>query len=747
MSQNGIEQQSVGEYSERAYLDYSMYVILDRALPFVGDGLKPVQRRIIYAMSELGLKSTAKFKKSARTVGDVLGKFHPHGDSACYEAMVLMAQPFSYRYPFIDGQGNWGAPDDPKSFAAMRYTESKLSPYADLLLSEINQGTVDWIDNFDGTIKEPQHLPAQVPNLLLNGTSGIAVGMATDMPPHNLIEVISACIQLLEKPSTDLESLLKILPAPDYPTNAFIVSSKEELYQMYETGNGSVKMRASYVKEDGEIIIEALPYQTSGAKVIAQIATQMRNKKLPLVDDLRDESDHENPTRIVIVPRSNRVDCDQLMLHLFATTDLEKNYRVNMNVIGLDGKPQVKPLILLLKEWLQFRMQVVVNRLNSRLNKIIDRLHTLDGLLIAYLNIDEVIAIIRSEEKPKPVLIKKFKISEIQAEAILELKLRHLAKLEEIKIKSEADELNKERQSIELLLSSEARLKTYIKKELRVILEEFGDKRRCQVISGVVTAQAFNDEDMIPAENVTVVLSEKGWVKAAKGHEIDSSSLNYKSGDAFLKDAKGRSNKMAIFLDSTGRSYTLLANSLPSARGQGEPLTGRLTPPIGAEFIDVVMGDDDQQIILSSDAGYGFISSLGNLQSKTKSGKHAISLSKQAKTMRVTKVDDVDTDFLAVVTNRARLLIFPVSELPQLSKGKGNKLIQIKKDDFLDREEFLIGLCTIKSHQKLRVEYGNGKKHKTYSFEDLVNFTSHRARKGLTIPGVHGKALGIDAID
>jgi topoisomerase-4 subunit A len=698
-------------------------------------------------MSELGLKSTAKFKKSARTVGDVLGKFHPHGDSACYEAMVLMAQPFSYRYPFIDGQGNWGAPDDPKSFAAMRYTESKLSPYADLLLSEINQSTVDWIDNFDGTIKEPQQLPAQVPNLLLNGTSGIAVGMATDMPPHNLIEVISACIQLLEKPSTDLESLLKILPAPDYPTNAFIVSSKEELYQMYETGNGSVKMRASYVKEDGEIIIEALPYQTSGAKVIAQIATQMRNKKLPLVDDLRDESDHENPTRIVIVPRSNRVDCDQLMLHLFATTDLEKNYRVNMNVIGLDGKPQVKPLIPLLKEWLQFRMQVVINRLNSRLNKIIDRLHILDGLLIAYLNIDEVIAIIRSEEKPKPVLIKKFKISEIQAEAILELKLRHLAKLEEIKIKSEADELNKERQSIELLLSSEARLKTYIKKELRVILEEFGDKRRCQVISGVVTAQAFNDEDMIPAENVTVVLSEKGWVKAAKGHEIDSSSLNYKSGDAFLKDAKGRSNKMAIFLDSTGRSYTLLANSLPSARGQGEPLTGRLTPPIGAEFIDVVMGDDDQPIILSSDAGYGFISSLGNLQSKTKSGKHAISLSKQAKTMRVTMVDDVDTDFLAVVTNRARLLIFPASELPQLTKGKGNKLIQIKKDDFLDREEFLIGLCTIKSHQKLRVEYGNGKKHKTYSFEDLVNFTSHRARKGLTIPGVHGKALGIDAID
>ncbi|MGK0420152.1 MAG: topoisomerase-4 subunit A, partial [Candidatus Pseudothioglobus sp.] len=647
MSQNGIERQSVGEYSERAYLDYSMYVILDRALPFIGDGLKPVQRRIIYAMSELGLKSTAKFKKSARTVGDVLGKFHPHGDSACYEAMVLMAQPFSYRYPFIDGQGNWGAPDDPKSFAAMRYTESKLSPYADLLLAEINKGTVSWTDNFDGTIQEPQQLPAQVPNLLLNGTSGIAVGMATDVPPHNLLEVIAACIQLLEKPSTELDEIMKILPAPDYPTDAYIVSSKEDLRQMYETGHGSVKMRAGYVKEDGEIVVESLPYQTSGAKVITQIAAQMRNKKLPLVEDLRDESDHENPTRLVIVPRSNRVDCDQLMLHLFATTDLEKNYRVNMNVIGLNGKPQVKPLIPLLKEWLEFRMQVVVNRLQSRLNKILDRLHILDGLLIAYLNIDEVIAIIRREEKPKPVLIAQFKISEIQAEAILELKLRHLAKLEEVKIKSEAEELGKERKSIELLLSSEKRLKTYIKKELRVILEEFGDKRRCQIVSDVSSAQAFNDQDMIPAENVTVVLSEKGWVKAAKGHEIDSSSLNYKSGDTYLKDAKGRSNQMAFFIDSTGRSYSLLANSLPSARGQGEPLTGKLTPPLGAEFIDVVMGQDDQAVILSSDAGYGFVSTLGNLNSKTKSGKHVITLSKQARANRLAMVEDIDGHFVA----------------------------------------------------------------------------------------------------
>ena len=745
MSQNGIERQSVGEYSERAYLDYSMYVILDRALPFIGDGLKPVQRRIIYAMSELGLKSTAKFKKSARTVGDVLGKFHPHGDSACYEAMVLMAQPFSYRYPFIDGQGNWGAPDDPKSFAAMRYTESKLSPYADLLLAEINKGTVSWTDNFDGTIQEPQQLPAQVPNLLLNGTSGIAVGMATDVPPHNLLEVIAACIQLLEKPSTELDEIMKILPAPDYPTDAYIVSSKEDLRQMYETGHGSVKMRAGYVKEDGEIVVESLPYQTSGAKVITQIAAQMRNKKLPLVEDLRDESDHENPTRLVIVPRSNRVDCDQLMLHLFATTDLEKNYRVNMNVIGLNGKPQVKPLIPLLKEWLEFRMQVVVNRLQSRLNKILDRLHILDGLLIAYLNIDEVIAIIRREEKPKPVLIAQFKISEIQAEAILELKLRHLAKLEEVKIKSEAEELGKERKSIELLLSSEKRLKTYIKKELRVILEEFGDKRRCQIVSDVSSAQAFNDQDMIPAENVTVVLSEKGWVKAAKGHEIDSSSLNYKSGDTYLKDAKGRSNQMAFFIDSTGRSYSLLANSLPSARGQGEPLTGKLTPPLGAEFIDVVMGQDDQAVILSSDAGYGFVSTLGNLNSKTKSGKHVIMLSKQARANRLAMVEDIDGNFVAVVTNRARLLIFPVSELPLLSKGKGNKLIQIANKDFIDREEFVVGVCAIKDNQKLRVQYG--KKHKNYAFDDLVNFVSHRARKGLILPGVFKKVDSIEATD
>jgi len=746
MSQNGIERQSVGVYSERAYLNYSMYVILDRALPFIGDGLKPVQRRIIYAMSELGLKSTAKFKKSARTVGDVLGKFHPHGHSACYEAMVLMAQPFSYRYPFIDGQGNWGAPDDPKSFAAMRYTESKLSPYADLLLSEINLGTVDWTDNFDGTIQEPQQLPAQIPNLLLNGTSGIAVGMATDIPPYNLIEVVTACIQLLERPSTDLDTLLKIWPAPDYPTNAYIVSTKNELRQMYETGNGSVKMRASYIKEDGEIIIEALPYQTSGAKVVAQIATQMRNKKLPLVEDLRDESDHENPTRIVIVPRSNRVDCEQLMLHLFATTDLEKNYRVNMNVIGLDGKPQVKPLILFLKEWLQFRTQVVVNRLQFRLNKILERLHILEGLLVAYLNIDEVITIIRREEKPKPVLIKRFKLSEIQTEAILELKLRHLAKLEEIKIKGEEELLGKERKKIELLLSSETRLKTFIKKELRVIVEEFGDKRRCQIISDVPTAQAFNDQDMVPAENVTVVLSEKGWVKAAKGHEIDPISLNYKAGDTYLQDAKGKSNKMAFFIDSTGRSYTLLASSFPGARGQGEPLTGRLTPPIGAEFIDLVMGDDDQLVLLASDVGYGFISNLGNLKSKTKSGKNAITLPSKSKVMKIVLVEDLESQYVAVATNRGRLLIFPIAELPLLSKGKGNKLIQIPAADLTARKELITGLCALNETQKLRVYYG--KRKTPYKPEDWIHFVSHRARRGKELrPGYVTNIVYITAED
>jgi topoisomerase-4 subunit A len=729
MSQTDLEQMNVAEFTEKAYLDYSMYVILDRALPFIGDGLKPVQRRIIYAMSELGLKSTAKYKKSARTVGDVLGKFHPHGDSACYEAMVLMAQPFSYRYPFIDGQGNWGAPDDPKSFAAMRYTESKLSEYADLLLSEINLGTVNWVDNFDGSLQEPEYLPAKVPNLLLNGTTGIAVGMATDMPPHNLTEVVSACIKLLEKPSTELDELMEILPAPDYPTFGDLVSSKDEIKSIYETGNGSIKLRATYTIENGNIVIGSLPYQTSGSKIIAQIAEQMRAKKLPLVDDLRDESDHENLIRIVIEPRSNRVDLDSLMSHLFATTDLERNYRVNMNIIGLDGNPRVKPLIPLIKEWLSYRTDLVTKRLQHRLQKILDRLHILEGLLIAYLNIDEVIAIIRSEDKPKPVLMERFKLSELQAEAILELKLRHLAKLEEFKIQKERDDLNGEKERIELLLSSDNRLKTFIKKELQEVLKTSGDNRKTKIITNVSSAKAFSEEDLTPAENVTVVLSEKGWVRSAKGHDIDPENLSYK----YLASVRGRSNKNAIFIDSFGKSYTLPAISLPSARGQGEPLTGRLDPESGAEFMDVVMGEENQKIILASDFGYGFIASIEDLISKKKGGKSTIRLTEKSRVLPVTYLQETDEDeYIAVATNVGRLLLFPISELPTLSKGKGNKLIQIPASELKSRSTYIASICTITPSQQLKVYAG--KRHLSIKFDDLTNYIGSRARRGNVLP-------------
>ena len=733
MSQTDLEQMNVAEFTEKAYLDYSMYVILDRALPFIGDGLKPVQRRIIYAMSELGLKSTAKYKKSARTVGDVLGKFHPHGDSACYEAMVLMAQPFSYRYPFIDGQGNWGAPDDPKSFAAMRYTESKLSEYADLLLSEINLGTVNWVDNFDGSLQEPEYLPAKVPNLLLNGTTGIAVGMATDMPPHNLTEVVSACIKLLEKPSTELDELMEILPAPDYPTFGDLVSSKDEIKSIYETGNGSIKLRATYTIENGNIVIGSLPYQTSGSKIIAQIAEQMRAKKLPLVDDLRDESDHENLIRIVIEPRSNRVDLDSLMSHLFATTDLERNYRVNMNIIGLDGNPRVKPLIPLIKEWLSYRTDLVTKRLQHRLQKILDRLHILEGLLIAYLNIDEVIAIIRSEDKPKPVLMERFKLSELQAEAILELKLRHLAKLEEFKIQKERDGLNEEKERIELLLSSDNRLKTFIKRELQEVLKTSGDNRKTKIIANVSSAKAFSEEDLTPAENVTVVLSEKGWVRSAKGHDIDPENLSYKSGDKYLASVRGRSNKNAIFIDSFGKSYTLPAISLPSARGQGEPLTGRLDPESGAEFMDVVMGEENQKIILASDFGYGFIASIEDLISKKKGGKSTIRLTEKSRVLPVTYLQETNEDeYIAVATNAGRLLLFPISELPTLSKGKGNKLIQIPVTELKSRSTYIASICTITPSQQLKVYAG--KRHLSIKFDDLTNYIGSRARRGNMLP-------------
>ncbi|MDU2785466.1 MAG: DNA topoisomerase IV subunit A, partial [Enterobacter sp.] len=567
--------------TENAYLNYSMYVIMDRALPFIGDGLKPVQRRIVYAMSELGLNATAKFKKSARTVGDVLGKYHPHGDSACYEAMVLMAQPFSYRYPLVDGQGNWGAPDDPKSFAAMRYTESRLSKYAEVLLGELGQGTVDWVPNFDGTLQEPKMLPARLPNILLNGTTGIAVGMATDIPPHNLREVAKAAITLIEQPKASLDDLLDIVQGPDFPTEAEIITSRAEIRKIYQNGRGSVRMRAVWNKEDGAVVITALPHQVSGAKVLEQIASQMRNKKLPMVDDLRDESDHENPTRLVIVPRSNRVDMEQVMNHLFATTDLEKSYRINLNMIGLDGRPAVKNLLEILTEWLTFRRDTVRRRLNHRLEKVLKRLHILEGLLVAFLNIDEVIEIIRTEDEPKPALMSRFGISETQAEAILELKLRHLARLEEMKIRGEQNELEKERDQLQAILASERKMNTLLKKELQTDADAFGDDRRSPLHERE-EAKAMNEHDMQPSEPVTIVLSQSGWVRSAKGHDIDAPGLSYKAGDSFKAAVKGKSNQPVAFIDSTGRSYAIDPITLPSARGQGEPLTGKLTLPPGA---------------------------------------------------------------------------------------------------------------------------------------------------------------------
>ena len=623
----GIEQQTMGRFTEDAYLNYSMYVIMDRALPHVGDGLKPVQRRIIYAMSELGLSAAAKYKKSARTVGDVLGKYHPHGDSACYEAMVLMAQPFSYRYPLVDGQGNWGAADDPKSFAAMRYTEARLSKFSEVLLKELGQGTVDWTPNFDGTMNEPLVLPARLPHILLNGVTGIAVGMATDIPPHNVREVASACCLLLDKPKTEIDELLELVQAPDYPTEAEIITPKADIRKIYQTGRGSIKMRAIYTEEQGDIVITALPHQCSGAKVLEQIAAQMHAKKLPMVADLRDESDHENPTRIVIVPRSNRIKAEPLMAHLFATTDLEKNYRVNLNMLGLDGRPQVKDLRSILTEWLTFRRETVRRRLQHRLDKVLARLHILEGLLAAFLNIDEVIEIIRTEDKPKPVLMERFGISDLQAEAILELKLRHLAKLEEFKIRGEQDELAKERDKLEQTLGSDRRMSTLLKKEIQEAAELYGDDRRSPIVERV-EAKALSEKDLIPSESVTVVLSEKGWARVGKGHDLDAQSLSYKSGDEFKASARGKSNQPAVFLDSAGRAFATDAHSLPSARSQGEPMTGRFNLTSGANFEHVVMADDNQVLLMASDAGYGFITDFKDLVSKNKNGKALVSVPK-----------------------------------------------------------------------------------------------------------------------
>ncbi len=727
----GIEKRSLAEFTEQAYLNYSMYVIMDRALPHIGDGLKPVQRRIVYAMSELGLKATAKYKKSARTVGDVLGKFHPHGDSACYEAMVLMAQPFSYRYPLVDGQGNWGAPDDPKSFAAMRYTESRLAAYSDVLLKEVSQGTVDWVPNFDGTMKEPKVLPARAPNLLLNGTTGIAVGMATDVPPHNLTEVANACIHMLDNPKAKVEDLMEHVQGPDYPTDAEIITPKADIVEMYQKGRGSIRMRAYFEKEDGEIVITALPHQASGSKVLEQIAGQMQAKKLPMVSDLRDESDHENPTRLVIVPRSNRVDTDELMKHLFATTDLEKTYRVNMNMIGLDGRPQVKNLQMFVREWLEYRLETVRRRLQYRLDKVMDRLHILDGLLIAYLNIDEVIHIIRTEDKPKPKLMERFKLSDTQAEAILELKLRHLAKLEEMKIKGEQAELEDEADWLQLTLGSKQRMKTVVKKELQEVVEEHGDERRSPIVERE-DAKALSETDLIPTEPVTVVLSEKGWVRCAKGHDIDAAGMNYRSGDTFLDASQGKSNQYAVFLDSTGRSYSLLANTLPSARGLGEPVTGRVNPIAGAEFLATIMGEDEDKLLFSSDAGYGFIAKFSDLVSKTKNGKAFLSLPSGAKVLKPKRVPSEGELYCVAISNEGRMLVFPLEDLPELAKGKGNKIISIPTARAKSREEFMVSVAVVASDDSLVIY--SGKRHLTLKPKDLEHYRGERGRRGSKLP-------------
>ena len=725
-----LEQQSLSQFSEKAYLDYSMYVILDRALPHIGDGLKPVQRRIIYAMSELGLSSAAKYKKSARTVGDVIGKFHPHGDTAAYEAMVLLSQSFSTRYPLIDGQGNWGSIDDPKSFAAMRYTECRLSPYAKSLLEELGQGTVDWNSNFDGTLLEPSVLPARLPNLILNGATGIAVGMATDIPPHNINEVVNACIKILDEPKVTVEDLYKIIPGPDFPTKAEIISPEEDLREIYKSGRGSVKMRATYELENGEITITALPHQTSSSKILEQIALQMEGKKLPMIIDLRDESDEENPTRLILVPKSNRVDKDAVMNHLFATTDLEKNYRVNMNHIGLNGKPQTRDIKLVLKEWLTFRSQTVTRRLQHRLDWVLDRLHILDGLLIIYLNLDEVINIIRNEEEPKKVLQKKFKLSVIQVDAILEIRLRQLAKLEEIKIKEEKGNLDSERKDLEKILGSKARLKPLIKKELKDDLEIYGDERNSPIVARE-EASAFDETELISSDPVTIVLSERGWVRAAKGHDIDPESLNYREGDSFFTSATSRNNLNAVFFDSKGKSYTLACHSLPSARGQGEPLSGRLNIDSGETFMGVVSGNSDEKIVLSTSSGYGFIASIGDLQTKNKSGKAAIKVQENAKVLLPGLIKD-EQDVLAAITNQGRMLVFPYTELPQLSRGKGNKIIGIPKSNFESGEEFLQEIAVIGNDRELKLI--SGKRHFTIKFKDLENFFGARGRRGNFLP-------------
>ena len=725
-----FEQQPLRVYAERAYLDYAMYVVLDRALPNVGDGLKPVQRRIIYAMSELGLSAASKHKKSARTVGDVIGKFHPHGDSACYEAMVLMAQPFSYRYPLVDGQGNFGSPDDPKSFAAMRYTESRLSAYARVLLGELGQGTADWVPNFDGSLKEPKLLPARLPNLLLNGGQGIAVGMATDIPPHNLREIVAACVRLLEAPKTTVAELCEHVQGPDFPGGGEIISARSDLLNLYETGHGNVRQRAVWEREGDEIIVTALPHQTSPAKILEQIAAQMQAKKLPLVADLRDESDHEHPTRLVIMPRSNRVDLDALMDHLFATTDLEKSIRANFNVIGNDGRPGVRNLRDLLNEWLTFRRATVIRRLEHRLDQVVDRLHILDGLLVAFLNIDEVIHIIRTEDEPKPVLIERFGITGTQAEAILDLKLRHLAKLEEFKIKGERDELEAERKDLESTLGSPKKLTRMIRDELLADAEQYGEDRRCQIVERQA-AQALKETELVAAEPVTVVLSDNGWVRAAKGHDINAEELNYRAGDAYMAAARGRSTQMACFLDSSGRSYSLVAHELPSARSLGEPLTGRFSPPDGAAFRTLAIGPPEARVVLASDAGYGFVTQLENLHTRQKAGKQVLTLPEGADVLPIAPVADGDEGVLICATTEGYLLAYYLSELPEMARGKGNKLINIPPKARKGGEK-VAGAIAIAAGQDCLV--WAGQRYLRLSWSDTENYWGERAQRGRKLP-------------
>ncbi|WP_435237111.1 DNA topoisomerase IV subunit A [Psychromonas sp. PT13] len=731
LSLEGIETIPLAKFTEDAYLNYAMYVIMDRALPHIADGLKPVQRRIIYAMSELGLSALAKYKKSARTVGDVLGKYHPHGDSACYEAMVLMAQPFSYRYPLIDGQGNWGAPDDPKSFAAMRYTESRLSAFSEVLLSETGQGTTDWKPNFDGTLKEPVLLPARLPHILLNGITGIAVGMATDIPPHNAREVTAACIHLLEYPKADINELLEFVQGPDYPTEAEIITPRSDIKRIYETGRGSFKSRAVYHVDHGEIIITALPYRVSGGKILKDIAKQMQDKKLPMVSDLRDESDHENPTRLVIIPRSNRIDVEALMNHLFASTELEVNHKVNLNMLGLNQRPQVKSLVTILNEWLEYRITTVRRRLQFRLDKILARVHILEGLLVAYLNIDEVIEIIRTYDDPKAELMSRFNLSDIQAHAILEIKLRQLAKLEEIQIRGEMDELSEEQKKLELLLGSDRRLKTLVKKELKADADKYGDDRRSPLVERL-EAKALTEKELMPSEAVTIVLSTQGWVRSAKGHDIDPYALSYKAGDEYQASAQGRSNETCIFIDASGRAYSLDAHSLPSARSQGEPLTGRFNQNTNVPFVCTLIGDDEDRYLISSDHGYGFIAKFSDINSRNKNGKALINLTENAQLMEPRKLSDNQDDLCLTISNEGRMLIFPVNSLPNLSKGKGNKMINIISSKATKREEFVTMLQIISVSSAVTLHAG--KRKLTLKPSDLEHYQGERGRRGSKLP-------------